>query len=127
MKVRGALGVVTDGALRDRAGMQATDLPSYARATHGAASPTKHHPADINVPIGCAGVLVLPGDVVVGDADGVVVIPRDVAEEVALASLEQEEIEAFVLTKIQSGSSIIGVYPPGDETRAEFEAQRGKS
>ena len=127
MKVRGAVGVVTDGALRDRSGMQATGLPSYARATHGAASPTKHHPADINQPIGCAGVLVMPGDVVVGDADGVVVIPRAVAEEVALAALDQEEVEAFVLTKIQGGSSIIGVYPPGDETRAEFEAQRRKS
>lgn len=127
MKVRGAVGVVTDGGLRDRAGMQATGLPSYARATHGNASPTKHHPADINRPIGCAGVLVMPGDVVVGDADGAVVIPRAVAEEVALAALEQEQIEAFVLTKIQSGSSIIGVYPPGDELRSEFERQRGKS
>ncbi len=127
MKVRGAVGVVTDGALRDRSGMQATGLPSYARATHGAASPTKHHPADINQPIGCAGVLVMPGDVVVGDADGVVVIPRAVAEEVAMAALDQEEVEAFVLTKIQGGSSIIGVYPPGDETRAEFEAHRRKS
>lgn len=125
MKVRGAVGVVTDGGLRDRAGMQATGLPSYARATHGNASPTKHHPADVNRPIGCAGVLVMPGDVVVGDADGVVVIPRAVAEDVALAALEQEKIEAFVLTKIQDGSSIIGVYPPGDELRAEFERQRG--
>lgn len=127
MKLRGATGVVTDGALRDRAGMQATGLPSYARATHGAASPTRHHPADINRPIGCAGVLVMPGDVVVGDADGVVVIPAAVAEEVALAALEQEEIEAFVLKKIQAGSTIIGVYPPADETRAEFERQREKS
>jgi len=127
MKVLGAVGVVTDGALRDRVGMQATDLPSYARGTHGNASPTKHHPADINVPIGCAGVLVMPGDVVVGDADGVVIIPMAVANEVALAALAQEEIEAFVLTKIQAGSSIIGVYPPGDETRAEFERQRGQN
>ncbi len=124
MKVRGAVGVVTDGALRDRVGMEATDWPSYARATHGAASPTRHHPADIDVPIGCAGVLIMPGDVVVGDADGVVVIPAAVAEQVALAALEQDEIEAFVLTKIQAGSSIIGVYPPGDETREEFEKER---
>lgn len=124
MKLRGAVGVVTDGALRDRRGMQQTGLPSYARATHGAASPTRHHPADINRPIGCAGVLVVPGDVVVGDADGVVIIPQAVAEEVALAALEQEEIEAFVLTKIEGGASIIGVYPPNDQTRAEFQAAR---
>jgi regulator of RNase E activity RraA len=126
MKLRGAAGVVTDGALRDRRGMQATGLPSYARATHGASSPTRHHPADINQPIGCAGVLVMPGDVVVGDADGVVVIPQAVAEEVALTALEQEEIEAFVLTKVEAGASIIGVYPPDEQTRAEFSATRAQ-
>jgi len=69
-------------------------------------------------------VLVMPGDVVVGDADGVVVIPAAVAEEVTHAALEQEELEAFVLTKIEAGASIIGVYPPDDRTRAEFEASR---
>jgi len=124
MKVRGAVGVVTDGALRDRHGMQQTGMPSYARATHASASPTRHHSADINRPIGCAGVLIMPGDVVVGDADGVVVIPQAVAEEVAHAALEQEDLEAFVLTKIEAGSSIIGVYPPDNSTRAEFEKQR---
>jgi regulator of RNase E activity RraA len=124
MKVLGAVGVVTDGALRDRKGMQQTDLPSYAAATHGASSPTRHHPADINQPIGCAGVLVMPGDVVVGDADGVVVIPAAVAEEVAHAALEQEEMEAFVLKKIEAGASILGVYPPDEKTRAEYEASR---
>lgn len=126
MKLRGAAGVVTDGALRDRKGMQATGLPSYARATHGASSPTRHHPADINQPIGCAGVLVMPGDVVVGDADGVVVIPQAIAEEIALAALEQEELEAFVLTRIEAGASIIGVYPPNEKTRAEFDAYRAR-
>jgi regulator of RNase E activity RraA len=124
MKVRGAVGVVTDGALRDRKGMEQTGLPSYAGATHASASPHRHHPADINRPIGCAGVLVMPGDVVVGDADGVVIIPQAVAEEVAFAALEQEELEAFVLKKIESGASIIGVYPPDEQTRAEFEQQR---
>jgi len=124
MKVRGAVGVVTDGALRDRKGMQATGLPSYARATHASASPTRHHPADINQPIGCAGVLVMPGDVVVGDADGVVIIPQAVAEDVAMAALEQEEFEAYVLTRIEAGASIIGVYPPDEKTRAEFDASR---
>ena len=78
----------------------------------------------MNVPIGCAGALVMPGDVVVGDADGVAIIPRHLAEEVAHGALEQEEMEAFVLEKIQGGTSIIGVYPPDDETREAFRASR---
>ncbi|HUZ01416.1 MAG TPA: hypothetical protein VMU89_13790 [Thermomicrobiaceae bacterium] len=121
---RGATGVVTDGALRDVTGFREIEIPSYARGGHGANSSNRYHPADMNVPIGCAGVLVMPGDVMVGDADGVVAIPRAVAEEVALAALEQDELEAFVLEKIQGGSSLLGVYPPDAGTRAEFEAWR---
>ena len=78
----------------------------------------------MNVPIGCAGVLVMPGDVVVGDADGVVIIPAAVAEDVALAALDQERREEFVLEKIRAGASIIGVYPPNAETLAEYEKRR---
>jgi regulator of RNase E activity RraA len=76
--------------------------------------------------VSLGGVTVHPGDLVVGDADGVVVIPAAVAEEVAHAALEQEELEAFVLTRIEAGASIIGVYPPDEKTRAEFEASRQK-
>lgn len=124
MRARGAVGVVTDGALRDIAGLRSVDLPAYCRASHGSQSTARHHPADMNVPIGCAGVLVMPGDIVVGDADGVAVIPRNVAEEVAQAALEQEELEAFVLEKIQGGASIVGVYPPNEEMREEFRSRR---
>jgi regulator of RNase E activity RraA len=80
----------------------------------------------MNVPIGCAGVLVMPGDVVVGDADGVVVIPHHVAEDVALASRDQELREEFVLEKIRSGSSIRGVYPPNAETLDEYERWKAR-
>lgn len=66
----------------------------------------------------------MPGGVLVGNAEGVVAIPQAVAEEVALAALEQEELEEFVLKKIQSGASIRGVYPPDAQTRAEYEAER---
>lgn len=121
---RGATGIVTDGGLRDVTGFREIAIPTYTRGSHGATSSTRHHPVDMNVPIGCAGVLVMPGDVMVGDGDGVVAIPRAVAEEVALAALEQEELEAFVLEKIQGGASIRGVYPPDAQTRAEFEARR---
>jgi regulator of RNase E activity RraA len=124
MRVRGLAGIVSDGALRDTSAFAEIDLPAYARATHQTQSTARHHPADMNVPIGCAGVLVMPGDVVVGDPDGVVVIPRHVAEEVALAAREQEERETFVLEKIRSGSSIVGVYPPNTATQAEYEEWR---
>lgn len=124
IKVRGGAGIVTDGGLRDVSGFREIDLPTYTRISHGATSSTRHHPVDMNVPIGCAGVLVMPGDVIAGDADGVVAIPRAVAEEVALAALEQERLEAFVLRKVQGGASIRGVYPPDEQTRAEYEAQR---
>jgi regulator of RNase E activity RraA len=123
---RGAAGIVTDGAMRDTSAFREIDLPTYIRATHQTQSTARHHPADMNVPIGCAGVLVIPGDVVVGDADGVVIIPRAVAEEVALAARDQELREEFVLEKIRAGSSIIGVYPPDAATLAEFERRAAR-
>ena len=115
---------MTDGAMRDTSAFREIDLPVYIRATHQTQSTARHHPADLNVPIGCAGVLVMPGDVVVGDADGVVVIPHAVAEDVALAALDQELREEFILEKIRAGASILGVYPPDAETLAEFEGRR---
>ena len=74
------------------------------------------------MPITCAGVLVMPGDVIVGDAEGVVVIPAALAEEVARDALEQEEREALALERVNAGESIRGIYPLADERRAEYEA-----
>lgn len=122
IKQRGAAGIVTDGAFRDTPAIQAIDLATYAKGQHPNISFTIHHPIDINVPIGCGGIAVLPGDVIVGDAEGVIVVPRAIAEEVARDAVEQERKEAFILTKIEAGSSIIGVYPPNAATLAEFEA-----
>lgn len=124
VKVRGAAGIVTDGAVRDYPAFREIEMPTYARAAHGAVSWIAHHAADRNVPIGCGGVMVVPGDVVVGDAEGVAVIPAAVAEEVALASLEQEELEEFLYEKISGGASIRGAYPPDASVRAEYEAWR---
>ncbi|MCC6626450.1 MAG: ribonuclease activity regulator RraA [Chloroflexi bacterium] len=126
IKQRGAAGIVTDGAFRDTPSIQAIDLPTYARGQHPNISFTIHHPVAINVPIGCGGVAVLPGDVVVGDAEGVIIIPLAVAAEVARDAAEQERKEAFILTKIESGNSILGVYPPNAATLAEFEAWKRK-
>jgi regulator of RNase E activity RraA len=124
MKMRGAAGIVTDGGVRDYPAFVAIDIPTYTRGAHAALSSIRHHPADRNVPIGCGGVMVVPGDVVVGDAEGAVIIPAAIAEEVAADALLQEEMEEFVLKKIKSGASIRGVYPPDSATRQEFEQAR---
>lgn len=120
MMVRGAAGIVTDGAFRDWPAFRDIDLPTYARAAHATASPARHHPAEINGPIGCAGVAILPGDTIVGDAEGIVALPRAVAEAVALDALEQERLESFILSRVAGGASIRGVYPPDDRTRADY-------
>jgi 5-oxopent-3-ene-1,2,5-tricarboxylate decarboxylase / 2-hydroxyhepta-2,4-diene-1,7-dioate isomerase len=84
----------------------------------------KHFPLEANVPVACGGVLVVPGDVLVGDAEGVVVVPAALAEEIALGAEEQEEQEAWALERVQAGESIVGVFPLAEERRVEFEAWR---
>jgi regulator of RNase E activity RraA len=118
---RGAAGLVTDGALRDSDGFRRLGLPSYARGTHATTSSVTHHPIDMNVAIGCAGVLVEPGDLLIGDAEGVVVCPIAVAEDVVRAAFEQDRLEAFVLAKVEGGASLHGTYPADAETRREYE------
>ncbi|MCY4081673.1 MAG: ribonuclease activity regulator RraA [Caldilineaceae bacterium] len=121
---RGAAGFVTDGALRDTPFFRSLELPTYIRAAHATTSFVAHHPVEMQVPIGCAGVAVTPGDVVVGDAEGVVIVPAHLAEEVAQGGYEQEIREGFFQEKVAGGASIVGVYPPNDETLAEFEQWR---
>lgn len=122
IKARGAAGIVTDGAFRDTPAIRAIDLPTYARGQHPNVSFTIHHPADIGLPIACGGVAVVPGDVIVGDAEGAIVIPRAVAEEVARDAAEQELKEEFILSKVEGGSTIRGVYPPNEATLREYAA-----
>ena len=124
LKVRGAAGFVTDGALRDTPGFQEIALPAYIKAPHATTSFIAHHPVEMGVPIGCAGVLIIPGDVIVGDGEGVVAIPSQVAEEVAHDTYEQERLEEYIQEKIASGAKILGTYPPNEQTLAEFEVWR---
>ena len=121
IQARGAAGLVTDGALRDTVGFRELGLPTYIKAAHATTSFVIHHPLEMNVPIGCAGVLVMPGDVIVGDGEGVVAIPAHVAEGVAHDGYEQELREEFFAEKVAGGAPILGVYPPNDETLAEYE------
>ena len=108
IQARGAAGLVTDGALRDTPGFRELGFPTYIRAPHATTSFLAHHPLEMNVPIGCAGVLIMPGDVLVGDGEGVVAIPAAVAEEVAHGAYEQELREEFFQQKVAAGASILG-------------------
>jgi regulator of RNase E activity RraA len=122
--MRGAAGCVVDGCVRDFASIRTLELPVYARGAASPPHPARHLAVDWNVPIGCCGVLVMPGDILVGDADGVVCIPRHLAEEVARTGADLDDLEAFVLEKIKAGAPVPGTYPPDDKTRAEYEMWR---
>lgn len=120
MMVRGAAGIVTDGGLRDTPAIEKLDFPVYCAGRAAPTNLTRHHAMDINVPIGCGEVPVYPGDVVVGDREGVVVIPRHLADEVARDGYEQSLMEDFVTERVKAGQSIFGLYPPNAETLASF-------
>ena len=125
LQMRGAAGVVSDGGIRDAAGAAALDMPVFAAKASAPTNLTKHHAVDIGLPIACGGVAVYPGDIVLGDADGVMVIPRHLADEIADESVEMELFETFVLEQVNAGASIRGLYPPTDpETVRRFEAWR---
>ena len=111
-QVRGVAGVVSDGGIRDAAGAAALDMPVFAAKPSAPTNLTKHHAVDIGLPIACGGVAVYPGDILFGDGDGVMVIPRHLADEIALETVEMELFEAFVLDQVTGGASIRGLYPP---------------
>jgi len=119
---RGAAGIVTDGGLRDSAAVSALELPVYHQSRHPAPLGVLHYPADTNLPVACGGALVVPGDVIVGDTDGVVVVPAALAEEVAFDALEQERREQWALERVRAGESIRGIYPLSESRRKEYEA-----
>ena len=118
---RGAVAAVTDGAFRDGPAISAMDFPAYATTSTATSRLSFLHVADLQTPIGCAGVAVYPNDVVVGDADGVVVVPRHLADEIAPEAHAQEQMEEYLLKRIDEGESTDGVYPPSDATRADYE------
>jgi regulator of RNase E activity RraA len=121
---RGVAGFVTDGSVRDSAGFAELAMPTFAAGAAATTNLAQHHAVDLQVPIGCAEVPVYPGDIMVGDRDGVVCIPRHLAAEVAAAAVEQERLEEFVLGKIESGAPLRGTYPPDEATLAEYRAGR---
>jgi regulator of RNase E activity RraA len=126
LKSLGAAGAVTDGSMRDYASIQKLGFPVFAKGMAASAHIHRHIAMDINLPVGCADVLVMPGDIMVGDEEGVVCIPRHLAAQVAQTGLEMEELEAWVLEKIQAGAPIAGTYPPNEPMRAEYDAWKKK-
>jgi regulator of RNase E activity RraA len=126
LMVRGVAGVVTDGGLRDSPTIEQLAWPAYCGARSAPLNLVRHHAVEANVPIGCGGVAVYPGDVLVGDAEGVVVIPARMADEVAKEGASQTEFEDWVEARVKEGRSIFGLYPPNAETKAEFEQWKKK-
>jgi regulator of RNase E activity RraA len=127
LQARGAAGLVADGGIRDWETARSLGFPVYALGPAAPAHIARHLAVDVDVPIGCAEVLVMPGDVLVGDGDGVVCIPRHLADAVAADGLEQDRLEAFLLERVKRGAPLPGTYPPSDATRAEYEASRRAS
>ena len=121
-QVRGAAGVVSDGGLRDTPEISQMEWPVYSAGPSAPTNLIKHSALDLNVPIGCGGVPVYPGDIIHGDAEGVVVIPQEIANEVAADAWEQERFERFVIREVKAGKSIFGTYPPDEDARARYQA-----
>ena len=121
---RGGRGVVTDGALRDTQAIAAIGQPVYHQSSHGAVLGRAHMPFATDEPVTCAGVFVMPGDIIVGDGEGAVVVPMDLVEDVVRDALAQEEREAFALERVAAGESMVGLFPLAEERKAEFEAWR---
>ena len=119
---RGIAGVVSDGPVRDGAIIAQGALPVFCAGSAAPASLSVHFGADLQRPIACGGVAVMPGDILVSDGDGVVVVPRAMAAEVACDGAEQERLEKFLKGRVQAGHPTIGTYPPNAETLQAYEA-----
>ncbi|MDB5839225.1 MAG: hypothetical protein JWQ23_1177 [Herminiimonas sp.] len=125
LMVRGVAGVVTDGGFRDSPEISKLAIPAYHNRPSAPTNLTLHQALDINVPIGCGDVPVFPGDVVVGDAEGVVIIPAEIADEIADEAVEMTAFEDFVTEEVLKGRSILGLYPATEEqTRIDYAAWR---
>jgi regulator of RNase E activity RraA len=125
---RGVAGVVTDGGFRDAPEIAKLAIPAYHNRPSAPTNLTLHQAIEINGPIGCGDVAVFPGDVVVGDGDGVVILPAHLADELAAEAVEMTAFEDFVTEEVNKGRSILGLYPPTEEkSKTDFEAWRKKN
>lgn len=123
MRKRGVAGLVTDGVVRDVAGVLAAGLPVWSAGVASPASVSSLTFVGWQEPIGCGGVAIFPGDMIVADDDGAVVVPEALAEAVATEGLDQEQFEAWVVAEVERGAKLPGLYPPDEATKARYAAQ----
>jgi regulator of RNase E activity RraA len=121
LQMRGVKGMITDGGFRDGRSIREVGLPAFQQQAAPPATPIALHPVELNGPVGCAGVAIYPGDIIVGDEDGVVAIPAHLVEKVAHESLRVSRYEEFVDLNIQRGRSIFGLFPSSKESLLEYE------
>jgi regulator of RNase E activity RraA len=126
LQARGAAGCVTDGGFRDCAEIASLGFPTYQSEPSPPISLLHHQAVDMQQPIGCGGVAVYTGDMIVGDRDGIVVVPEAIAAEVADEAVAMTAYEDFVLEQVKGGASIFGLYPATDESRAAFETWKSQ-
>jgi regulator of RNase E activity RraA len=124
LHVRGAAGLVTDGTLRDTPEIRQLPLPAFAQGPSPLTNLAQHHAVDMQVPIGCAEVAVYPGDIIVGDEEGVVCIPAHLADEIAQPAADQEDLERFILAEIERGRPLRNTYPPDAATLERYHESR---
>ncbi len=123
-RVRGVAGIVVDGGVNDRAAIEGIGLPVYAAGDASLPFTSHRHITALNAPIGCGGVAIFPGDVMIGDRNGVAAIPLGVVGEVAEKAREREELEQFCAARLRAGAPLAGTYPPDEDTVAAFHAER---
>ncbi|MEY4635520.1 MAG: hypothetical protein RJA55_1318 [Acidobacteriota bacterium] len=126
MAVRGVAGLVSDGAVRDLAGVLSTGLPVWASGTAAPPSVAGLTFVDWQQPIGCGGVAVFPGDVIVADGDGAVVIPAALFDEIVPLAVEQEHLEGWIMDEVKSGAALPGLYPANAENQARYKGSKRK-
>jgi regulator of RNase E activity RraA len=127
MQKRGVVALITDGVVRDIVGVAGTGLPVWCAGAAAPASVASLLFVAWQEPIGCGGVAVFPDDVIVADADGVVVIPQAIVNEVAEQAVEQERLEGWIMREVESGVALPGLYPPNEETKARYEREKRRS
>lgn len=124
-QMRGAAGIVTDGGMRDFAAIADFEIPVFSQGPHPSVLGRRHVPWEHDTTIACGGVAVQPGDIVMGDDDGVIVIPPQLLAEVAVEAAEQERADAWVAARIAEGVPVDGLFPMNAEWRARYEADHG--
>ncbi|MDX1554551.1 MAG: ribonuclease activity regulator RraA [Xanthomonadales bacterium] len=127
LMARGCAGIVTDGGFRDSPDIAALEMPAYHNRPSPPTNLSLHQAIDLDVPIGCGDAPVWPGDIIVGDGEGVIVLPAHLADELADEAVEMTVFEDFVMEEVQAGRSVVGLYPPtDDQTRTDFAEWRRK-